>query len=128
MDVHARDDDPIVVERRARRRRASSSSSAKTFAFSFVAFALSARAVGTRAEVVVSTDEVSIATKTESPPLPSLTLGDVVAKHVAFPREVRSFAVVFGSHSERERRRPRSILTKYSKNVDARETHGRQRR
>lgn len=100
MDARAHDDDPIVVERRARRRRASSSSSAKTFAFSFVALALSARAVGTRAEVVVSTDEVSIATKTESPPLPSLTLGDVVAKHVAFPREVRSFAV-FGSRSER---------------------------
>lgn len=123
MDARAQDDDPIVVERRARRRRAPSSSSAKTFAFSFVAFALSARAVGTRAEVVLSTDEVSIAAKTESPPLPSLTLGDVVAKHVAFPREVRSRCSV---RAARERRRLGSILTKYS-NVDAHETHDRQR-
>lgn len=123
MDAQALADDPVVVERRARRRRASSSSSAKTFAFSFVALALSAGTVGTRAEVVVSTDEVSIATKTESPPLPSLSLGDVVAKHVAFPREVRSRCSV---RVARERR-PNSILTKYSY-VDAHETHGRQRR
>jgi len=97
MDAFAYDNDPVVVERRARRPRASSSSSAsRRLAFSAVAFALSTRVVATRAEVVVSSDEVSITTRTESPPLPSLTLGDVVAKHVAFPREVRSGR---GTHS-----------------------------
>lgn len=97
MDAFAYDNDPVVVERRARRPRASSSSSAsRRLAFSAVAFALSTRVVATRAEVVVSSDEVSITTRTESPPLPSLTLGDVVAKHVAFPREVRSLR---GTHS-----------------------------
>lgn len=51
-----------------------------------LALATSTRACG---ELVVTTDEVALASRASSAPLRGLTLADMIAKHVAFPREVR---------------------------------------
>jgi len=56
-------------------------------ALAFVALACATLAIA-HAEVVLSTEDVSIALGAEEPaPLRSLTLQDIVAKHVAFPRQ-----------------------------------------
>ena len=51
-----------------------------------LALATSTRA---RGEFVVTTDEIALASRASSAPLRGLTLTDMIAKHVAFPREVR---------------------------------------
>jgi hypothetical protein len=51
-----------------------------------LAFVTATRA---RGEFVVTTDEVALASQASSAPLRRLALRDMIAKHVAFPREVR---------------------------------------
>ena len=43
-----------------------------------------------RGEMVMSTDEVALVTQTTHGELVGLGLRDIIAKHVAFPREVRA--------------------------------------